>query len=463
MSAHTRVDSSRPRPVDRLLAPLRNFLHTEASGGLLLLAAAVVALAWANSPFADSYEALWNTPFTLQLGQFGLTESLHFWINDGLMAIFFFVVGLEIKRELLIGELTTPRRALLPIAAAVGGAILPAVIFVAFTRGGEGSAGWGVPMATDIAFALGVLAVLGSRVPLGLKIFVTALAIADDLLAILVIAVFYAGDLSLPALGSAAGVLALLVAANRLHVRHYLVYAVLGIALWAAVLASGVHATIAGVLLAFTVPATTRIDGAQFVRRARDLVDSFDRADHPDDVRRSDERQSALADLEDAAEAIQTPLQRLENDLHPLVAYVIVPLFALANAGVSIGGTVAAAIGSPVSYGVFFGLLVGKQLGILGVAWAVVRLGWAELPSQVTWRHMWGAGWVVGIGFTMSLFVGELAFVDDPDLLDVVKVAILAASIVAATGGWIVLRGASRVGGQADHEAASGDQLQSSD
>jgi Na+:H+ antiporter, NhaA family len=441
-----------PRAVDRVLSPLRNFLHTEASGGLLLLAAAVVALAWANSPFADSYGAVWSTPFTVQLGEFGLTESLHFWINDGLMAIFFFVVGLEIKRELLIGELTSFRRALLPISAAVGGAILPALIFVAFTRGGEGSAGWGVPMATDIAFALGVLAVLGSRVPLGLKIFVTALAIADDLLAILVIALFYASDLSLPALGAAAGVLVLLVTANRLEVRHYLVYAALGVALWAAVFASGVHPTIAGVVLAFTVPATTRIDGDQFVRRARALVDQFDRADHPDDVRRSGERQSALADLEDATEGIQTPLQRLENNLHPLVAYVIVPLFALANAGVPIGGAGAVALGSPVAYGVFLGLLAGKQLGILGVSWAVVRVGWAELPSGVGWRHMWGAGWVAGIGFTMSLFIGELAFVDDHGLLDVAKVAILAASIVAATGGWLVLRGASRA---ASEESAS--------
>jgi NhaA family Na+:H+ antiporter len=407
---------------------------------------------WANSPFADSYAALWSTPFALRLGDFGLTESLHFWINDGLMVIFFFVVGLEIKRELLIGELRSARRALLPISAAVGGAILPALIFVAFTRGGEGSAGWGVPMATDIAFALGVLAVLGSRVPLGLEIFVTALAIADDLLAILVIALFYAGEVWLPALGAAAAILALLVSANLLHVRHYLIYAILGIALWAAMLSSGVHATIAGVLLAFTVPATTRIDGQAFVRRARELIESFDGADYPDDVRRSDERQSALADLEDATEGIQTPLQRMENNLHPLVAYGIVPLFALANAGVLIGGTVVTAIGSPVAYGVFLGLLVGKQLGILGAAWAVVRLGWAELPSGVGWRHMWGAGWVAGIGFTMSLFIGELAFVNDHGLLDTAKVAVLAASVVAASGGWMVLRAADRVGPSSDYE-----------
>ena len=432
-------DLAEPRPVDRLLAPFRNFLRTEASGGLLLMAAAVVALVWANSPFAASYTAIWEMPLALRLGEFGLAESLHFWINDGLMAIFFFVVGLEIKRELLIGELTTARRAILPIAAAAGGAVLPALIYVAFTRGSEGSEGWGIPMATDIAFALGVLAVLGSRVPLGLKVFVTALAIADDLFAILVIAIFYAADLSISALGAAAVVLIVLLVANRLHVRHPLAYAVLGLVLWGAVLASGIHATIAGVLLAFTVPASTRIDGARFVRRARGLLDTFDAADHTEDVRRSGERQAALSDLEDATEGIQTPLQRLEHALHPLVAYAIVPLFALANAGVALGPSATAALTSPVAYGVFLGLLVGKQVGILAVAWAVVRLGWAELPSGVTWRHVWGGGLVAGIGFTMSLFIGELAFVTDHELLDVAKIAILAASVIAAAAGFIVL------------------------
>ena len=425
-----------------MLAPLRNFLHTEASGGILLLAAAVVALVWVNSPLGGTYTALWEAPLALRVGEFGFSMSIHHWINDGLMAIFFFVVGLEIKREVLIGELRSLRRALLPIAAAVGGALLPALIFLAVTAGAYGSEGWGVPMATDIAFALGVLAVLGSRVPLGLKVFVTALAIADDLMAILVIAIFYSSDVSLPALGAAGVVLVALIAANRLHARSYLPYAVLGIALWAAVLASGVHATIAGVLLAFTVPATTRIDGASFVRRARELVDAFDRADHPDDVRRSDERQSALSDLEDATEAIQTPLQRMEHNLHPWVAYLIVPLFALANAGVPLGASVATAVGSPVAHGVLLGLLVGKQVGILAFSWAVVRFGWAQLPSSVTWRHIWGAGWVAGIGFTMSLFIGELAYAGEAGLLDVTKVAILVASVIAATGGLLVLRSA---------------------
>ena len=415
-----------------------------------------MALVWANSPLSASYGALWHTPIAIEVGDFRLAEDLHFWINDGLMAIFFFVVGLEIKRELLIGELTSVRRALLPVAGAVGGAVLPAAIFVAFTRGGEGSAGWGVPMATDIAFALGVLALLGSRVPIGLKIFVTALAIADDLMAIIVIAIFYSGDLSLLAFGAAGAVILLLIAGNRLHVRSYLFYGVLGIALWMAVLASGIHATIAGVVLALTVPARTRIDGHSFVVRARELVAAFDEADHPEDVRRSDERQSALSDLEDATEAIQTPLQRLEHGLHPWVAYFIVPLFALSNAGVALGAGATAALGSSVAYGIAAGLLIGKQAGILAAAWLVVRMGWADLPAGVTWRHIWGAGCVAGIGFTMSLFIGELAFADSPALLDVAKVAILAASIAAASIGWVVLRGSRPVTGSAGPSEAGG-------
>lgn len=301
-------------------------------------------------------------------------------------------------------------------------------------------------MATDIAFALGLLAVLGSRVPIGLKIFVTAVAIADDLLAILVIALFYSGELSFGALGAAAVILLLLVALNRLQVRGHVVYGLLGIALWAAVLASGIHATIAGVLLAMTIPASTRIDGLSFVARARSIIDDFVAGDDRDaDVRRSGARQSALSELEDATEAIQAPLQRLEHGLHPWVAYLIVPLFALANAGVALGDSAGRAIGSPLAYGILAGLVVGKQVGILAATWAVVRSGWAELPAGVTWRHIWGAGWLAGIGFTMSLFIGELAFPGDAALLDVAKVAILAASLIAGLAGWLVLRTAPKV------------------
>ncbi|MDQ3880783.1 MAG: Na+/H+ antiporter NhaA [Chloroflexota bacterium] len=439
MDSHV-ATRAEPRRVEGVLAPLRAFVHTEASGGILLLAAALVALAWANSPLGDSYAAVWQTRLGFSFGDIGLAKPLQLWINDGLMAIFFFVVGLEIKREVLIGELASLRRAVLPMAAAVGGALLPAAIFVVFTLGTPASAGWGVPMATDIAFALGVLAVLGPRVPIALKVFVTAVAIVDDLLAILVITFFYAGDVSLGALAAAAGIGLVLVAVNRLDVRRHLVYGVLGIALWIAILSSGIHATVAGVLLAMAVPASTRIDRARFTSRVRGLIDDFAEDDHSDDVRRSGHRQVAVSELEAATDAIQAPLQRLEERLHPWVAYMIVPLFALANAGVSLGERAGQAVSSPLAQGVFVGLVVGKQLGILGAVWVLVKGGFADLPERVRWRHVWGAGWVAGIGFTMSLFVGDLAFTD-PAILDVTKVAILTASLVAGLGAWVVLRG----------------------
>ena len=427
------------QPVDRLLAPFRDFMAREASGGVLLMAAALIALVWANSPFADTYDALWDTTFTIGAGDLVLAKSLHQWINDGLMAIFFLVVGLEIKREVLVGELASARRAILPIAAAGGGAILPAILFL-LVVGGDPAAvrGWGVPMATDIAFALGVLALLGSRVPVGLRIFLTALAIADDLLAVLVIAIFYSSDLSLIALAVTGGIVGALVVANRLGVRRPIVYGVLGIALWVAVLQSGIHATVAGVLLAMTIPARTKIDPTAFLERARGFVTDFGHqiGDDPDD-----EHHAALWELEDLTESAQAPMLRIEHALHPWVAFLIVPLFALSNAGVRIGGDVGALASEPVVLGVVFGLVVGKQVGITLAAWLVVRLGLAALPNAVTWRHIYGAAWLGGIGFTMSLFVADLAF-GGSATLDLAKIGILGASVVAGTGGYLILRSA---------------------
>jgi NhaA family Na+:H+ antiporter len=425
------------QPVDRLLAPFRDFQAREASGGLVLMAAALVALIWANSPVADAYEALWSTTVTVGAGDFVLAKSLHLWINDGLMAIFFLVVGLEIKREVVVGELASPRRAALPIAAALGGALLPAILFLLVAGGdAEAGRGWGVAMATDIAFALGVLALLGSRVPIGLKIFLTALAIVDDLLAVLVIAVFYSADLSLVALGAAGVVLAALVLANRLGIRRPIVYALLGVALWVAVLQSGIHATVAGVLLAMTIPARTTIDPRAFLERARGFLADFGRqvGDEPDD-----EHHAALWELEDLTESAQAPMLRMEHALHPWVAYLIVPLFALSNAGVPIGGDLAATASEPVVLAVLLGLVIGKQIGITLAAWLVVRAGLAALPEGVTWRHIYGAAWLGGIGFTMSLFVAELAF-GDGQALDLAKVGILVASVVAGVGGYLLLR-----------------------
>jgi Na+:H+ antiporter, NhaA family len=428
------------QPVDRLLAPFREFTAREASGGVLLMAAALIALVWANSPFADSYDAVWSTTVTIGAGDLVLAKSLHLWINDGLMAIFFLVVGLEIKREVLVGELASARRAILPIAAAAGGAILPAVLFLVVAGGDpEAARGWGVPMATDIAFALGVLALVGSRIPVGLRIFLTALAIVDDLLAVLVIAVFYSSDLSLTALGAAGVILIALVTANRLGIRRPIVYALLGIALWVAVLQSGIHATVAGVLLAMTIPARTRIDPVDFLERARGFMADFGRqvGDDPDD-----EHHSALWELEDLTESAQAPMLRMEHALHPWVATLIVPLFALSNAGVPIGGDLAATASEPAVLGVLLGLVVGKQVGITLAGWLVVRAGLAALPDGVTWRHIYGAAWLGGIGFTMSLFVADLAF-GDSQALDFAKIGVLAASVVAGLGGYLILRSVS--------------------
>jgi len=426
-----------PQPVDRLLAPFREFSAREAAGGILLMGAALIALVWANSLFAESYVSLWRTPLTIGVGGLSFSKSLHLWINDGLMAIFFLVVGLEIKREVLVGELASPRRAILPIAAAVGGAVLPAILFLLIAGGNpEASRGWGVPMATDIAFALGVLALLGSRAPVGLKIFLTALAIVDDLLAVMIIALFYSSDTSLTALAAAGVILAVLVAVNRLGVRRPLVYALLGIGLWIAILQSGIHATIAGVLLAMTIPARTRIDPSDFLHRARGFIADFGRdvGDDPDAA-----HHAALWELEDLTESAQAPMLRMEHALHPWVAFLIVPLFALSNAGVPLVGDPAAIATAPLVLGVIVGLIVGKQIGITLAAWLVVRSGLASLPHGVSWRHVYGAAWLGGIGFTMSLFVGDLAYGESPALA-LSKIGILAASVIAGVGGYLILR-----------------------
>ena len=448
-------------PIERLLRPFREFIHLEAAGGVVLLVAAAVALVWANSPWAGAYAALWHTPVTVGVGGTVLTRDLHHWINDGLMVLFFFVVGLEIKREVLVGELAAPRRAALPAAAALGGMLAPAGLYTLLTPGGPAAAGWGVPMATDIAFALGVLALLGRRVPLALKVFLTALAVIDDIGAVLVIALFYTAGVSWPALAAAGGVLVVLVAANRLGVRTPLVYGALGLGLWLAVLASGVHATVAGVLLAMTIPARTRIDPAAFLARGRAFLADFASDDPPDGPtaeaaagngrapRRAgfitEGQQTAVLALEEACEHVQTPLHRLEHALHPWVAFAVMPLFALANAGVALAGDPGEALAQPVTLGVFVELVVGKPVGIAAAAWLAVRSGLAALPADVTWRQVAGAAALGGIGFTMSLFIATLAFAD-AGLLAAAKLGILGASLLAGLGGWLLLRTAPAAG-----------------
>jgi len=359
--------------------------------------------------------------------------------------VFFFLVGLEIKRELLVGELSSLRQAALPISAAVGGMVVPAVIYTAINIGGEGLHGWGVPMATDIAFALGILSLLGNRAPLALKIFLAALAIADDLGAVLVIALFYTDEISIGLLGAGMVIWAAMFGLNFiLRIRHPLPYWLLGGLLWLAFLKSGVHATVDGVLAAFAIPARIRINSREFVKRAHLYLREFEEAGEPGESTLTNQRQrAALMSLERICEKAETPLQRLEHKHHPWVSYAIMPLFALANAGVSLRGGLDA-LAHPVSLGVIAGLVIGKQLGIFGSAWLMVRFGWASLPTGVGWRHIYGAALLGGVGFTMSLFVANLAF-DSDELLLITKLGILTASVVAGVAGWLVLRGAPRV------------------
>ena len=442
--AHTSpvVPPTPPTPIERILSPFARFAQTESSGGIVLMAAALVAIVWANSPWGAAYEHLWETPVTAGFGPWALTYPLHYWINDGLMAVFFFLVGLEIKREFLAGELASVKRAALPIAAALGGMVVPALIYAALNAGQPGQAGWGIPMATDSAFALGVLALLGPRIPLSLKVFLAALAIVDDLGAVLVIAVFYTEAIHWNALLLGLALLAALGVANRLQVRTPVVYTLVGVVVWVAFLKSGVHATVAGVLLALTIPVRTRIDTAEFLERGRRILDYFDAAgEEGKDVLTNKRQQGAVQEMETACEAAQAPLQRMEHALHRWVAFLIIPVFALANAGVHLGGNLAGAMGDRVTLGVILGLVIGKPVGITLFAWLSVRSGLAALPASVTWRAIRGVSLLGGIGFTMSLFIAGLAFPGAPQLNEDAKIGIFVASLVAGTAGFLVLRG----------------------
>ncbi len=425
-----------PNPI---IGPLQSFFRSEAAGGLLLLGCAVVAFAWANSPFADAYFDLWATYVTVGVGSFVIDKPLLLWINDGLMAIFFFLIGLEIKREVIGGELSNPKSAALAVAAALGGMAVPALAYVLLNAGGAGSAGWGIPMATDIAFALGVLALLGPRVPLALKVFLTALAIVDDLGAVLVIALFYTAEVSTAALWWAAGFLAALVALNRLGVQRTLLYVLLGVGLWLAFLKSGVHATIAGVLLALTIPAQRRLDAPDFLERARAYLASFAEDVRPGETEPTLQQQNAVFALENACEAAETPLARMEHGLHQPVAFFIIPVFALANAGVAVTGGLGVLLGSPVTLGIVLGLVVGKPIGITLLAWLAVKTGVASLPPGATWQQVVGISALCGIGFTMSIFIANLAFPGEAALLDAAKLGILLGSLVSGVIGWVLL------------------------
>jgi NhaA family Na+:H+ antiporter len=424
--------------IQNIVKPLQRFLETLNISSKLLLLSTIVAILWANSSLVDLYYDVWHVELAFRVGNYELSDTLVHWINDGLMVIFFFVIGLEIKRNLLVGELSSLNRAALPMIAAVGGVMVPACIYLAFNWGSDSMHGWGIPMATDIAFALGVVMALGKRIPTSLKIFLLALAIVDDLMAILVIALFYTSNINMNAIAFAIVIIGVLIYLNYKGIRNIPLYGLLGIALWLAFLLSGVHATIAGVLLAFTIPARARTSANEFREELTKIVKNFPQKEF--EIMCVDEGQrKAIKALEYEVIKIKTPLQKLEDMFHPIAALFIIPIFALANAGVNFVSSIGAEnIINPITMGVVFGLVIGKPIGITFFAWLGVKMGIAFLPEGVRWRQILGFGFLGGIGFTMSLFITNLAFTNSL-YTEEAKIGILVGSLIAAIIGSTIL------------------------
>jgi Na+:H+ antiporter, NhaA family len=420
------------------LSPITEFIKTESFSGLLLMFAAVLALIVANSPLADFYMTSLQTKLTVGLPDANISKPIILWINDGLMAIFFLLIGLEIKRELKYGELSSFQSALLPVIAAMGGAVVPGLIFFGFNMGTEYVDGWAIAIATDIAFAIGVLALLGSIVPLWAKVFLTAVAVVDDLIAVLVIAVFYTSKISMAALGVAGVTLAILIVMNFSNIRSIALYLIVGLVLWVAVLKSGVHATIAGVLLGFLIPATPHKHKNQLLIRMQKGVDMLREAVNDKD---KELKETAMHEIEASVEKMESPLHKLEHKLHPLVAYFIMPVFAFANAGVALSAEqFSAAFSSTLTLGILFGLFVGKQVGIMLSVFISSKLGLITLPnSDKVWTIFYGIACLTGIGFTMSLFISGLAF-SDAQSIEYSKVGIFVGSLFSGLLGYFFLR-----------------------
>ena len=422
---------------DYIFRSAESFFKKEASSSVLLLLASIAAVFLANSSFATIYHNFLHTEIALGLGEYQISKSLLHWINDGLMTFFIFIVGLEIKREILVGELSTPKNALLPVIAALGGMLFPGAIYFALNRGTPTAGGWGIPMATDIAFALGAIAVFGRRLPVGLRVFLSAFAIADDLGAVVIIAVFYTKKIVWSYLMICIFFVGGLIAANLLWIRWTLIYTLLGLGIWLAVLNSGVHPTVAGFVVAMFIPARGMYDTDKFVRKVKEIMDEF-RCEEQScgySILLDRGHLNAVHALEIACHEVETPLQRLEHSLHPWIAFVLLPLFAFANAGLSLKGVdLMSIVHQPLTLGVSLGLLLGKPIGIVLFSLLAVKTGMAVLPAEVGWSHIIGAGMLGGIGFTMSLFVSGLSFVS-PELLNSAKLGILSGSILAAGAG----------------------------
>lgn len=431
---------------NKVVTPFEEFIHKETTAGILLMICAVIAMLIANSGLHEGYQHILHTELAFSLAGFELRHSLHHWINDGLMALFFFVVGLEIKREVVVGALSDLQAAVLPILAAVGGMVVPALFFVIFNSSGDALRGWGVPMATDIAFAVGVLVMLGSRIPKVVLTFLVALAIVDDLGAVVIIAVFYTQKLAIEWLLLAGGLLFVAVVFNRLGFRKPLPYFIVAIFIWFAMLQSGVHATLAGVLVALTIPVKPQFDTKVFADHMAVLLDELKtiRASYPERqlfIINDDRARGLLQTLGDGVYAVESPLQRLEHSMHMPVALLVIPLFALANAGIPIEfGAFTQTLTQPIVLGVMSGLILGKLIGVAGFTWLAIKLGWGRLPEGMTNHHLIGVGLIAGIGFTMSIFIAELAFAGQQEALLMAKTGVLFASIIAGLSGFIWLR-----------------------
>ena len=429
----------------KILDPVEEFVHDEASGGLLLMACAVLAMVMANTGLATIYEGILQTRLTVNLGEYAVSHTVHHWINDGLMALFFFVVGLEIKREVLVGELADFRQAALPIAAAIGGVVVPALLFFILNRSGDAANGWAIPMATDIAFAMGVLILLGNRVPKALLGLLLAVAIVDDLIAVLVIAFFYTSSIAWGALMLVGVFFFLLFCCNLIGLRSPIPYFVIGTFMWLAMMESGVHATLAGVLTAMMVPARSKCQAPMFSHLMHDLMARFDKVHEPGKgIMENTEQQAVLRGLENGVRMMETPLQRLEHVLHLWVAFLVLPIFALANAGIPIElSTLPETLTHPVTIGIILGLVGGKLIGIMLACWLVVKSGISRLPTDVTFNHIGGLSLLAGIGFTMSIFIGELAYSSQETYLLYAKTGVILASLLAGSLGyaWLYIAG----------------------
>ena len=422
----------------KISTPFEHFIHAQTTTGMILMFMTLLALIFANTPLTESYSHFFHTTIDLNVGSWQLSHSIHHWINDGLMAIFFFLIGLEIKREVLVGELSNLKVAILPILAAIGGMIFPALIYFSINSGGAGEAGWGIPMATDIAFAISALVLLGKRIPTALVTFLVALAIVDDLGAVLVIAIFYTEQIHMLPLALAAGAFLILLAFNRFGIHMILPYFIVGLFLWFFMLESGVHATIAGVIAAMAIPSKPKETEYDFTRHTRNLLDEYDGYDTTEG---KEKQKAILINIQDRIEAMKSPSARLERSLHLPVALIIIPLFALANAGISIDfSSIGTTLLEPVSLGIIAGLILGKVLGIFGVAWLAIKLKIAQLPKDSSMAQIFGVAFLGGIGFTMSIFVADLAFVGNTELIFQAKIGILSASLFAGLFGFFWLR-----------------------